>query len=58
MVEHPIASTHSLFGLDGERFQVLYHFAMGGAVEDPRLQTRPPYEHLEGASIPAPLTLE
>jgi len=43
-------STHSLFGLDSERFQVLYHFAMGGAVEDPRLQTRPAYEHLAGTS--------
>jgi nitroreductase len=38
--------THRLFGLDGDRFQVLYHFTMGGPVDDPRLQTRPPYEHL------------
>jgi SagB-type dehydrogenase family enzyme len=38
--------THRLFGLEGDRFQVLYHFTMGGAVDDPRLQTHPPYQHL------------
>lgn len=38
--------THRLFGLDGDRFQVLYHFTMGGPVDDPRLQTHPPYQHL------------
>jgi len=38
--------THRAFGLEGDRFQVLYHFTMGGAVEDPRLQTHPPYQHL------------
>jgi SagB-type dehydrogenase family enzyme len=38
--------THSLFGLEGDRFQVLYHFTMGGAVDDPRLRTHPPYQHL------------
>jgi hypothetical protein len=40
--------THGIFGLQGDRFQVLYHFTMGGAVEDTRLRTRPPYEHLSG----------
>jgi hypothetical protein len=25
---------------------VLYHFTMGGPVEDPRLQTHPAYQHL------------
>jgi SagB-type dehydrogenase family enzyme len=35
--------SHQIFGLAGDRFQVLYHFTMGGAVDDPRLQTVPPY---------------
>ena len=38
--------THRVFGLEGDRFQVLYHFTMGGAVDDPRLKTHPPYQHL------------
>ena len=38
--------THRVFGLTGDRFQVLYHFTMGGAVDDMRLQTHPPYQHL------------
>ncbi len=40
-------ATHKVFGLTGDRYQVLYHFTMGGPVEDRRLQTHPPYEHLE-----------
>jgi len=36
-------ATHHVFGLAGNAFQVLYHFTMGGAVDDPRLQTAPPY---------------
>jgi len=36
-------SIHLAFGLAGDRFQVLYHFTIGGAVDDPRLQTAPPY---------------
>jgi len=35
-----------VFGLTGDRFQVLYHFTMGAPVDDPRLQTHPPYQHL------------
>jgi hypothetical protein len=38
--------THRIFGLEGDRFQVLYHFTMGGAIDDARLQTQPPYQHL------------
>jgi SagB-type dehydrogenase family enzyme len=38
--------THQVFGLTDDRFQVLYHFTMGGPVDDPRLQTHPPYQHL------------
>jgi len=41
--------THQVFGLIGDRFQVLYHFTMGAPVDDPRLQTHPPYEHLARA---------
>jgi SagB-type dehydrogenase family enzyme len=41
--------THRVFGLTGDRFQVLYHFTMGGPVEDPRLQTHRAYEHLARA---------
>jgi nitroreductase len=39
--------THRTFGLTGDAFQVLYHFTMGGAVDDVRLQTVPPYQHLQ-----------
>ncbi|HSE40968.1 MAG TPA: hypothetical protein VLH08_09410, partial [Acidobacteriota bacterium] len=34
---------HELFGLKGPRFQDLYHFTMGGNVDDPRLTTEPAY---------------
>ncbi|HKQ48934.1 MAG TPA: SagB/ThcOx family dehydrogenase [Phycisphaerae bacterium] len=34
---------HEVFGLSGREFQSMYHFTMGGAVDDPRLTTRPPY---------------
>jgi nitroreductase len=34
---------HRLLGLNGLRWQSLYHFTAGGAVEDPRLTTLPPY---------------
>jgi nitroreductase len=40
--------THQVFGLVEDRFQVLYHFTMGAPVDDPRLQTHPPYQHLAG----------
>jgi SagB-type dehydrogenase family enzyme len=38
--------THQLLGLKGRDYQDLYHFAVGGAVEDPRLTTLPPYPAL------------
>ena len=47
--------THQVFGLTGDRFQVLYHFTLGGPVDDPRLQTHPPYQHLaraQGREVP------
>ena len=34
---------HDLLGLSGDRFQDLYHFTVGGPIEDPRLTTRPGY---------------
>lgn len=37
---------HTLLGLSGHAWQSLYHFTVGGPVEDPRLRTRPPYAHL------------
>ena len=35
---------HQAFGLQETRFQSLYHFTMGGPVEDARLTTLPAYE--------------
>jgi len=35
---------HEVLGLTGWRFQDLYHFTVGGAVEDTRLMTLPAYE--------------
>ena len=34
---------HQVFGLEGLAFQSLYHFTVGGAVDDPRLTTLPAY---------------
>lgn len=42
--------THRTFGMKDDRFQVLYHLTMGGAVEDPRIQVAPPYEHLRNTA--------
>ena len=38
---------HDLLGLGGDRFQSLYHFTVGGPVDDPRLTTLAPYAHLD-----------
>jgi SagB-type dehydrogenase family enzyme len=38
---------HELLGLVGDEFQDLYHFTVGGPVEDRRLMTLPPYAHLK-----------
>jgi len=38
-------SMHALLGLQDHRFQDLYHFTVGGAVDDPRLTTLPAYGH-------------
>ncbi len=37
---------HRLLGLNDDRFQSLYHFTVGVAVDDSRLTTLPPYSHL------------
>jgi hypothetical protein len=34
---------HDVFGLRGAEFQSLYHFTVGGHVDDPRLTTLPSY---------------
>ncbi len=38
---------HEIVALKDHTFQSLYHFTVGGPVEDPRLTTLPPYAHLE-----------
>jgi hypothetical protein len=35
---------HTLLGINDHSWQSLYHFTMGGAIEDARLSTLPPYE--------------
>jgi SagB-type dehydrogenase family enzyme len=37
---------HDVLGLSDRRFQDLYHFTMGGPVEDSRLTTLPPYPEI------------
>jgi SagB-type dehydrogenase family enzyme len=34
---------HDLLRLDGDDLRTIYHFAVGGPVDDPRLRTGPPY---------------
>ena len=34
---------HDALGLSGDRFKDLYHFTVGGAIDDPRLASRPAY---------------
>jgi len=38
---------HEILGLQGDRWQDLYHFTVGAPVEDARLQTVAPYAHLQ-----------
>ena len=37
---------HEALGIRGHGWQSLYHFTVGGPVDDPRLQTLPSYSHL------------
>jgi SagB-type dehydrogenase family enzyme len=39
-------TVHQVLGLTDERWQDLYHFTIGGPVEDQRLRTFAPYAHL------------
>ena len=39
---------HEIVALNGLTLQSLYHFTIGGPVEDRRLMTLPPYHHLRG----------
>ena len=38
---------HELLGIQNTRWQDLYHFTIGAPVADQRVQTKPPYHHLE-----------
>jgi SagB-type dehydrogenase family enzyme len=40
---------HDLLGVADDRIRTLYHFTLGGPVEDTRLTTIPPYAHLPEA---------
>jgi SagB-type dehydrogenase family enzyme len=35
---------HGIFGFQNNKYQSLYHFTVGGAIDDKRLTTLPPYE--------------
>ena len=37
---------HDMLGIQDDEFQSLYHFTVGGPIEDTRLMTRPGYFHL------------
>ncbi len=38
---------HELLGINGHSWQDLYHFTIGRALVDDRIQTLPPYHHLD-----------
>ncbi len=38
---------HDIIGLKDHHYQSLYHFTIGGAIEDDRLTTLAPYDHLK-----------
>jgi hypothetical protein len=38
---------HQVLGIRDHAWQSLYHFAVGGPVDDPRLQTLPSYWYLK-----------
>ena len=43
-------AVHALLGLEQMEFQSLYHFTVGGAVDDPRLTTLPAYPEAAGSA--------
>jgi hypothetical protein len=44
---------HRLLGIADTRWQSLYHFTVGGPLDDDRLRTEPPYAHLTDRPVPA-----
>jgi SagB-type dehydrogenase family enzyme len=40
-------AVHEILGIKDNRYQSLYHFTVGRPLEDPRLTTYPPYQHLK-----------
>ena len=40
-------SVHEVLGVTDKRWQSLYHFTVGGGIRDARIQTIPPYAHLD-----------
>jgi len=40
-------AVHEIMGLGDNHYQSLYHFTVGKPIDDPRLTTYPPYDHLE-----------
>jgi SagB-type dehydrogenase family enzyme len=45
---------HHLLGIKTEALQSMYHFTVGGAISDSRLQTLPAYDHLQRFSFRVP----
>jgi SagB-type dehydrogenase family enzyme len=43
--------THDVLGIRDDSYQCLYHFTVGGPVEDKRLTTLPPYHHLSNRTM-------
>ncbi|MEJ2480748.1 MAG: SagB/ThcOx family dehydrogenase [Acidihalobacter sp.] len=44
-------AVHELAGIEDDSLQTLYHFTLGGALEDQRLQTLPAYAHLDRPAV-------
>jgi len=42
-------AVHEILGFSDNRYQSLYHFTIGQSIEDQRLTTYPPYNHLKNA---------
>ena len=40
-------AVHEIMGFSDNHYQSLYHFTVGIPIEDPRLTTHPPYDHLK-----------
>jgi nitroreductase len=49
---------HQALGLKGHEWQSLYHFTVGGPVEDPRLRTLSPYAHMRTRVTRSPIDRE